>query len=298
MVAVRTAECGTTVYISGAGVGVDSLWRVGSVTKTFVMASILRMAKDGALGLDDLLADHVANVANSDGVTIRMLLKHQSGIFNYTEDPAFFADRNRVWQPREIVDLATAHAPYFAPGAGWHYSNTNYVLLGMILEAVDGTAAGDVLHARAIDLAGLDHVFLDGYEALDGDLATGYGAGGEDLTYLNDPSGPWTAGAMVASGADLADWIYTLHGTDVVLDADQRAETIASPVSGYGLATVILPAPTGRTGLGYGHTGVFDGYTTHAFYFPVIDVALAAVVNQDGEDSGVPFNAVARALYP
>jgi CubicO group peptidase (beta-lactamase class C family) len=122
-------------------------FRIGSVTKTFVAALDLRLADQGRLSLDDSVERWVPGlVPNGNAITLRHLLRHTSGLFDYAADPATFApfasDPGHAWQPCDLVALATRHAPNFSPGEGWGYSNTNYVLLGLIVEAATGRPVG------------------------------------------------------------------------------------------------------------------------------------------------------------
>jgi D-alanyl-D-alanine carboxypeptidase len=302
MVAVKDETCGVRVLVSGdtANATKDSLWRIGSVTKTFTSAVILSLEAEGKLALTDPLSKWIDMVPKTDGVTVRMLLNHTSGIFNYTEDPAFAANRGKKTTPREIVDLATAHDPYFAPGTDWHYSNTNYVLLGMIAEKAGGAKISALIRARGLEKAGLAHTFFDGEETVTGTMAKGF-TGTKDVTYVNDMSWPWSAGAMVASGADLVSWASALYGSDAVLDATRRAEISAMLVgpSNYGLgAFVLTDAMTGGLGPAIGHDGAIDGFHTQMFYFPNQKVALAAVVNRDGASPNDVALAVLPVLFP
>lgn len=305
MLVVRNAACGTSVYLSGdpGNATAASLWRVGSVTKTYVAASILALLAAGQLSLEDPLAKWVPAVPQTDGVTLRMLLNHTSGIFNVTDDPSWIADPKRVWTPPEIVALATKHDPYFAPGAGFHYSNTNYTLLGMILEKVGGAKASAVIRKLALGPAGLTHTFLEGEEALVGKVATGFDVKKNDITSSYSLSGPWTAGAMVATGADLCDWIATLYGSDTVLDATRRKlmtenGVTMSPGFKYGLGVMLLDASvTAGAGPALGHNGGIFGSHTQAFYFPDKATALCAVVNQDGVDPNDVTLAALLALF-
>jgi D-alanyl-D-alanine carboxypeptidase len=302
---VRNAACGTSVYLSGdpANATAASLWRIGSVTKTYVAATVLALTAAGQLSLDDPLAKWIPAVPQTDGVTLRMLLNHTSGIFNVTEDPNWIADPKRVWTPAEIVALATKHDPYFAPGAGWHYSNTNYTLLGMILEKVGGAKASAVLRKHALGPAGLTHTFLEGEEVLAGKVATGFDAKKNDITNAYSLSGPWTAGAMVATGADLCDWVATLYGSDTILDAARRKlmtenGVAMSPGFKYGLGVMLLDATvTAGAGPGLGHNGGIFGSHTQAFYFPDKATAICAVVNQDGVDPNDVTLAALLALF-
>ncbi len=305
MLAVRNAACGTSVYLSGSAATATaaSLWRVGSVTKTYVAASVVALVAAGTLGLDDPLSKWVPGVSATDGVTLRMLLNHTSGIFNVTEDPTFGKDPKRVWTPAETVALATKHDPYFLPGAGWHYSNTNYILLGMVLEKAGGAKVSAILRKHALGPAGLTHTFLEGEETLVGQVARGFDKNGNDITDAFSMSGPWAAGAMVASGADLCDWVATLHGSDKVLDANGRklmteGAVQTSPVSKYGLGVELLDASlTAGAGPALGHGGSIHGSHTQAYWFPDKATAICSVVNQDGASANDVTLAALLALF-
>jgi D-alanyl-D-alanine carboxypeptidase len=252
---------------------------------------------EGKLTLDDPLAKWVTNVPNSDGVTVRMLLNHTSGIYNYTEISSFTKDLQKVWTPRELVEFATMEPPYFAPGSDFHYSNTNYVLLGMIAEAAGGAKVGALVRARALDKAGLTHTFFDGEETVTGTMARGFSSTGRDVTNAVHPSGPWAAGAMVASPADLADWVAALYGSSRVLGDNERAALTADAQGGYGLG-VVVEGPAGNAGSSLGHGGAINGFYTDAFYYPDHDTAVAAIVNEDGASPGILMSGARRILFP
>lgn len=303
MLAVRNDACGTTVYVSGdpASAATTSLWRVGSVTKTYVSAVILTLVRDKKVALEDPLSKWVPGVPKTDGVTVKMLMNHTSGIFNYTETREFAADPKKKWTPRAIVDLATANDPYFAPGKSFHYSNTNYVLLGMIAEAAGGAKISALIRARALEPAGLKETFLDGEETLVGTLATGFSKTGKDVTLKNDMSGPWAAGAMAASGKDLCDWVATLYGERKVL-GDAEIELLAKDAvvlgltqEKYGLGVQLTNG--GKAGPGWGHGGAIDGFYTSATWYPDKRTAVCAVVNQDGADPDAVAAAAVKALF-
>jgi len=300
--AVKDEACGLRAFVTGdpANATLDSVWRIGSVTKTFVSAVILGLVKDGKVSLTDPLSKWVDAVPKTDGVTVRMLLNHTSGIYNYTEDAAFFADRAKKWTPREIVDLATKNDPYFAPGADFHYSNTNYVLLGMIAEKASGKKIGPLVRERTLVPAGLTRTWFDGEETVGGTLAKGLSATGKDVTFLGDISGPWAAGAMVAPAIDLARWASLLYGTTTIFDADQRAMLLADPVSGgsYGLGVEILPAKvTVGGGQALGHSGAIDGFATQMFWFEGKKTAVASIVNRSGGDANTVTLAAIKILF-
>jgi D-alanyl-D-alanine carboxypeptidase len=310
MLAVHTPACGTHSYVSGnpAYASTESLWRIASVTKTFTAATVMSLVQDGTIGLDTPIANWVT-VPNTTGVTLKMLLDHRSGIFNYVEDSAYAADiaanPGGARTPQQLVDFANLHAPYFAPGADFHYSNTNYILLGMIVEAVTGMKAGAAIHARAIGPAGLASTFLDGEDTIDAArLARGFEFT-DDVTFKYAPSLSWTADGMVTSGADLADWLAALYDGTHVLDASHRA-LVLEPLSmfpdgaSYGLGAVVLPAwsaASASAGAAEGHGGAMPGFEVNAFYFPTRQTAIVAATNFGNRDPGPLVDTALQTLF-
>jgi D-alanyl-D-alanine carboxypeptidase len=294
VLAITTASCG--LWSGASGESTDSrpmdpamVLRMGSVTKTFVASTVLQLSEEGKLALDDLLADHWPAFPAAEGVTLRQLLNHTSGIFNYTDDDEFqtkvIAEPLTLWTPEELVALAAANPPYFAPGAGWHYSNTNYLLLGLVIEAVTGSSVAVEIRARFLDELPLAATSFDGEEAIVGDLAHGYASNGADVTTKFDPSMAWAAGAMVASAGDLSTWARNLYGGSVLEPASVEAMLTGvntdQPGLDYGLGAFVM-APSIALDTAYGHGGDIFGYHTHMFYLPNQDVAFAAIVNDDG----------------
>jgi D-alanyl-D-alanine carboxypeptidase len=304
MLVVWNTACGNTVYASGdpSSGSALSLWRVGSVSKTYVAATILSLIRGGKLSLTDLLSKWIPSVPHTDGVTLKMLLNHTSGIPDYVDDPALAQDPAKIWTPEELVALAAKRPPYSAPGAAWHYSNTNYILLGMIIEKTAAAKVSAVIRARALQPAGLQHTFLEGEEPLQGDLAKGFDAQKNDMTYRWNMSGIWTSGAMVATGADLCQWIAALYGSTAVL-SEAELQTMLEGVDvgdgvKYGLGVEILDRSiTGNAGPAMGHSGETFGVVTQALFFPEKQAAICAVVNQEGVDPGPVMGAALRALF-
>ncbi|MBX3261909.1 MAG: beta-lactamase family protein [Labilithrix sp.] len=305
-VAVSTERCKSRVFRSDDPasedvVSDDSLWRMGSVTKTFVSAAILNLAAAGKLGLDDTLDAYVPTFPNASGVTVRQLLNHTSGIFNYTESSDFLdaltAEPKRKYTPAELLAFAASEAPKFEPGTDWYYSNTNYVLLGLVAEKAAGDAIGTIVREQAIEKAGLTRTFFDGEEPLGGALTPGYHAK-TDVTNLNDPSCAWAAGAMVATPGDLLAWIKSLYGTDEVLSPASKKELFTFVAKGsYGLGVIRLPASvTLGNGPGVGHGGAIVGYQTQTFWFDETKVGLVSVVSDTNGDPNALSVVVLEAL--
>jgi D-alanyl-D-alanine carboxypeptidase len=295
VLAIRDPACGSMFVASGPGdVQASDLHRIGSVTKTYVTGVIMGLVNDGVLSLDgDRLSKWVTTIPNASAITIRELLSHTGGVFNYTDDmtweAAVAADPTRVWAPSDLVAVAARNTPYFAPGQGWTYSNTDFILLGMIAEAVTGQKIGALVRQRVFEKAMLNATFFAGEEPALGTLAKGYDATGKDVTNYADPSYAWAAGAMVATPADVALWIEEL-GNGTFYDAATQAEIVMpAPMSSqgggsYGLGLEMLSAAATGIGPAYGHGGDIAGYHTQAFYFPEKKTTIVAIVDSDADD--------------
>jgi D-alanyl-D-alanine carboxypeptidase len=250
----------------------DSALVIGSVTKTFVAATVLQLAEEGRIDLDESVRTYLRPLhALSANITIRQLLDHTSGLadlFNDTTRVGIEEHPEHAWSTEEL--LASLHAPWYQPGENWAYANTNYFLLSLVIEQVTGASLADELERRIIGPLGLDHTRL--------------------LT-PSDPSGPlapawttifWGSGAMTASAADLARWGDALYG-DSILDADSRDEMLAFNDHDYGLGAQRIELPGAA---GYGHTGLLNTYTTLLWHFPREDVTIALEVNRSHVDLG------------
>lgn len=307
VIAVETPRCGARVFLAhdpaASPVGEDAVWRVGSVTKTFVSATVLSLVAEGRLGLDDTLDRFVPSYPNAAAISIRMLLNHTSGAYNYTNAPEFSAaleaTPKKVYAPAELLAFATAHAPTFEPGKGYGYSNTNYVLLGLVIEKVTGAKVGAAVRARAIGKAGLVRTFFDGEEAVVGQRVPGY-AGKTEVTTQFDPSIAWAAGAIVASPGDLLEWVHTLYGTERVLGAASKKELFTwVPGEGYGLGVSEIPARASLgNGRGVGHGGSIFGFLTQAFWFEDTKVGLVTIVDDGRGDPNALSIVALSALRP
>jgi D-alanyl-D-alanine carboxypeptidase len=304
VLAVRNVACGARTLVSGPSkADAKSLHRVGSVTKTFTAAVILSLVKDGVLGLDDKLSKWVPNVTGGDGITLRQLLDHQSGLFNYTDDTAFEKTApTTVYTPRQLVDVSLRNPVYFAPGTSWHYSNTNFILLGMVAEAAGQAKLGVLIRTRVLEKAGLTATFFDGEEALGGTLAPAQNTQGGDATKVIDPSWAWAAGSIVATPGDLAIWIEKV-GSGTFYDAAQQKDLLTTVPTGqanldYGLGIIVFGAAiTAGAGIGIGHDGDIPGYHTQAFHFPDTKTTLVAIVDSDAESANDVSLAALKVLF-
>ncbi|MBB2940667.1 D-alanyl-D-alanine carboxypeptidase [Actinoplanes lutulentus] len=266
-------------------------FRIGSITKTFVATVILQLVGEDRLRLDDTLERWLPGaVPGGARITIRHLLQHTSGLFNYTE--ALFGSvedvldaRYRTFRPEELVALAAERPPLFEPGTSWSYSNTNYILLGLIVRRVTGRPYAKEVERRILRPLRLTGTEVPGTDTtIDGPHAHGYEPieqNGEivplDFTDLN-PSMAYAAGEIVSTTADLNRFFRSLLGGRL-LRRPQLAEMLANPVGeiGYGLGIFQQPLPGGPTL--WGHDGGIFGYLTYSFSTPDAATQLTVSIN-------------------
>jgi len=273
---------------------------LGSVGKTYAAAVAIQMIHERKFGLDDTLDRFFAGeawfprIANASRITVRHLMTHTSGLVRYEFNPKFTQDLSanpdKVWTgPDRLAYLFDAKPP-FAPGQGWEYSDTNYIVLGMIIEKVAGKEYYEALRTRILEPFGLKDTVPADSRTVPG-LVQGYAGdknpfGGademiKDGRFAVNPQFEWTGGGLAVTALDLAKWgklLYEGKAFDpsmlpVMLDGP-RAKL--GPESRYGLGVIIRPSPLGIT---YGHSGFMPGYMTELVYFPDLRVSVAVQVN-------------------
>ncbi|MEU8512473.1 serine hydrolase domain-containing protein [Kitasatospora sp. NPDC048722] len=220
-------------------------FRIGSTTKTFVATVVLQLAAEGRLSLDDSVGRWLPGLVDGPGyqpdrITVRQLLDHTSGVFNYVMDedvrrkaggPAFLQHRFDDYTPAQLVGIAMRHRPDFAPGAGWTYSDTNYVLAGLIVERATGTSLAEQIERRISAPLGLGSTYTP-----DPSDITVHGPHGRGYTRLGDPhpdapvhdvtelspSWGWASGDMISTVGDLDTFFAALLGGRLLPAAQQR----------------------------------------------------------------------------
>ncbi|MFD7031694.1 serine hydrolase domain-containing protein [Streptomyces sp. NPDC059917] len=269
----RSYTAGVGDLATGAPVPADGQVRIGSNTKAFTAVVVLQLVAEGKVGLDTPVDEYLRGLVRGeriDGrrITVRHLLQQTSGLPNYTE----YDLQLRHYEPRELVDIALRHEGHFEPGRKWEYSNTNYVLAGMIVEAVTHRPIGEEIDRRVIRPVGLRHTYFPA----SGDITIrephpkGYdreaaGAPPRDVTEM-DPSWAWAAGGLISTNADLNRFYGALLSGDLLPKAqlDQMRTTVSAeffgPGARYGLGLASFPLSCG--GVYWGHGGSFPGYET------------------------------------
>ncbi|MEU0114656.1 serine hydrolase domain-containing protein [Streptomyces bobili] len=280
----------------------DQFIRIGSETKTFTVTALLKLVDDRRIRLDDPISDYVRGVPGGDRITLRHLAGMRSGLFPYSADPDFvhdlLSDPSRTFTPQEVLAYGYKHPNTFEPGQEFQYSNSNLVLLGLVIEKVSGQRLADFIDRRVLRPAGLHHtLFPEGAEfpephprgytdqTLDGEVA--------DATDWN-PSWAWAAGAMISDLHDLRRWARIV-ATGTLLRPQTQAERLRTlptgyPGTSYGLGIF-------KSGGWIGHNGSIPGYETVTVYLPSQKATLVLMLNTDRMYEGKePSSLVARAI--
>ncbi|MGW1147088.1 serine hydrolase domain-containing protein [Streptomyces sp. NPDC002454] len=280
----------------------DLFLRIGSETKTFTVTALLELVDQGKVGLDDPISRYVDGVPSGDRITLRELAGMRSGLFNYSMDEDFFkaltSDPERPFTPQELLDYAFKHPLQFEPGTQFEYSNTNLILLGLVVEQAGGMPLDEYVQRNVLDPAGLRHTVFPTDAAFPSPHAHGYTdqtASGrtEDATDWN-PSWGWAAGAMISNLHDLRIWAPVLaNGT--LLTPETQAERLKTgpaivPGAGYGLGIFNVQG-------WLGHNGSLPGYESLTIYLPGPKATLVVLLNTDTvHDGQQPSTLFGRAI--
>ncbi|WP_404952817.1 serine hydrolase domain-containing protein [Streptomyces sp. 147326] len=271
---------------TGAPMRTDFNTRIGSQTKTFTVTALLQLVDQGKVGLDDPIGDYIDGVPNGDRITLRELAGMRSGLFNYSEDPdfdkAFTTDPDRPFSPQQLLDYSFKHPVQFEPNAQFQYSNTNLILLGLLIEKVTGRPLEEVIDRDVVGPAGLRRTLFPTGAEFPEPHAQGYTdqtASGkiEDAADWN-PSWAWAAGAMISDLEDLRSWARTL-ATGTLLTPPTQAQrlkttSVGIPGAGYGLGLFNVQG-------WIGHNGSLPGYESLGVYLPQEQATLVVILNTD-----------------
>ena len=279
---------------------------LGSVGKTYVSAVALQMIHEKKFSLDDTLdkffgkESWLPRIANASQITVRHLMTHTSGLVRYEFNPKFTQDLSanpdKVWSGVDRLAYLFDAQPPFAPGSGWEYSDTNYIVLGMIIEKVARADYYAELGKRILVPFALKDTVPANSRTVPG-LVQGYAGannpfGGKDemITegkFAVNPQFEWTGGGLAVTALDLAKWGKVLY-EGKAFDAAMMPAFLdgvsakLGPDTKYGLGVIIRPSPLGIT---YGHSGFMPGYQTELMYFPQLKVSIAVQVNSSAPRS-------------
>ena len=320
MVLLRTPQGEVVATAGTTELGAQTLpdpgthFRIASITKTMTAAVIVQLAQEGELSLDDPVSTYVPGVPDGENITLAQLLEMRSGLYSFTDAPelsdALDQDPARTWTPQELLAMAFARPAMFAPGAEYYYSNTNYVLLGLIAEQLDGKPLATIFQDRLFGPLGMTNTFLPPADsvALPEPYSRGYLYGGSSHVLLGEPSYTpeeaaeaeagtlqptdhtginhsfaYAAGGVVSTAADLATWIKALSGGEVFGAEYQQiwqdSAKIIDPSNsynwyGYGIDQLRWGPNTIDL-----HGGQTPGYNSEAAHDPASDMTLVVWAN-------------------
>ena len=284
----------------GAPASPATVYHIGSITKQFTAAAVMILAEEGRLHLDDPVADYLPEYASYlSGATIRQLLNHTAGIRNYTSlapqtAPLWTKTFRHDLTEAEMIDLFIREPSDFAPGEGFSYSNSGYFLAGAVISRVSGSPYEEFLREKIFKPLGLESAGMCRNRDIVPLRADGYieRDGGIHNTDLISVSIPYAAGALCMNARDLANWTRALHQGDVISQESLRIVTAPTIIDEeieipYGLGVFIDDLDGARR---VGHSGLFNGFTAVAWYYPqsgLVTVLLSNLQSSDREDDVV-----------
>ena len=271
---------------TGTAMNIACQFRIGSISKQFLAALVLQLIQEGTLTLDDTIEHWQPGlVPNGDEITLRMLLNHTSGLYDYLYDPSFLlaclGNTHRSWTPTELVQYATKHALTYSPGTDWGYCNTGYVLLGMVVESATGHPLAQEMRTRFFVPLGMSHTFFATDAAMSTPFAHGYWPENGSNTDISDwnPSYGWAAGSIVSTADDLLIWTKALMGGQVLSATSfQQMTSVLSPAQNYGFGLNIVDLPT--EGHVICHNGEIPGYMAMLRYYPAKQMTVVILTNE------------------
>jgi D-alanyl-D-alanine carboxypeptidase len=288
---------------TGTAISTADKVRIASNTKTVVATVVLQLVQEGKLSLDDRLSKFVPMVKDSGNITVRQDLQMTSGTFSFTEDEQFgkdfTANPTMKLTPEQEIAIANKHDNYFAPGKGWHYSDTNYEIAGLIIEKVTGNKLADEVRTRVIKPLGLSKTEFPTTPEIAGEHPLGYVLqNGKLVDYTRvDPSVPWGGGAMISGLYDMKAWAKALVSGSL-LDKSMHAEQMKTLETGAGLTYGLGIADMGGF---WGHNGSIFGFNSIAIRSPELDATFVVFTNKSDNDSNEATNmaiSLVRTLYP
>jgi len=310
-----TVSYGTTLLGATSPPAADTHFRIASNTKTMTAAVIVLLAQEGKLSLNDPVSKYVPGVPNGDNITITELLNMRSGLYDYTSDPIISktidTDPAKVWTPAEVLAIAFAHPPNFSPGKQYEYNNTNYALLGLVAEKVDGKPLAQIMHDRWFGPLNMQNTELPSstVNTIPKPYSHGYLYGSSSVALVGEPpyspeiqaaaragtllpkdytnvnhSFASAAGGVISTANDLAIWIKALVGGKV-LNADYQRRWFdslqpedPSKPNGQKYGYGIVQLSWGPNTI-YFHGGETPGYNSKISYDLANDVTLIIWTN-------------------
>jgi CubicO group peptidase (beta-lactamase class C family) len=273
----------------------ETKFEIGSLTKQFTAAAVLQLAEQKKLSLDDKLSNYMPGYPKGDSVTLNMLLNHTSGIADYTSLPGFYL-QHTLSLPKDSIIALFKNEPYkFSPGTNWNYSNSNYFLLGCIIEKLTGKTYADYLFENIINKAGLKNTCVNKLDSVLAFRAKGYSksdkGGWKNADYFSMEF-PFSAGSLISTAPDLEQWQHALFSAKII--STQMLGKMATPyLNNYAYGLFV---DSFAHHLRIAHGGAIPGFTSYLCTFPEENISIVVLSNNDcnSEQAG---NEIAAALF-
>ena len=291
---------GADAYVKAFGVrnktprrpmSTDLYMRIGSETKTFTVTALLQLVDQGKVRLDDPISKYVAGVPDGNAITLRELAEMRSGLFDYLSNPAFLpalgSHPRRGWTPQQLLAYSFSKPLVFAPGTSYQYANTNFVLLGLVVQKVSHQPVAVYIKQHILKPLRLTHTSLPTGAAFPSPHAQGYTyvspecvLAGRCRRIVNatswNLSWGWAAGAMVSTLGDLRRWARAVATGKLLSPATQkqRLRFIATGTEGYGYGLGLM-----NINGWIGHSGLIPGYQSLTSYLPSQQATIVVLIN-------------------
>jgi D-alanyl-D-alanine carboxypeptidase len=250
-------------------------YRIGSITKMFTATIILQLAEEGKISLDATLDKYFPTLPNTSKITIRNLLNHRSGLHNFTNEPDYLTWMTKPKTHDEMLAVISKYPVDFQPGEKYSYSNSNYVILGYIIEKICKEPYPKVLKDRITAKLGLTNTYYGGKTDIKNNESYSYRwVKNWEQQPETDMSIPGGAGAIVSTPDDLSRFIEALFSLKLV--TENNLNQMKNMIDSYGMAMIKAPF---HTKTGYGHGGGIDGFASNLIYFPEDSLAIAYCTN-------------------
>ncbi len=269
-------------------------YRIGSISKTFTATLIFKGIEANKLTLEDKLSSYFPTVKNAEKITINNLLNHRSGIFNFTNSPAYVSWDTQKKTNEEMVQIISAPNSDFEPGSKYAYSNSNYVLLGYILEKIYKKSLKDILNDQIIKPLGLKNTYLGDKIEIGNNEVYSYRliSNQWEKQRETDMSIPAGAGAVVSNPTDLNLFINSLFDGKLVSQQSLSKMKALTDRYGYGLVPFQFEQKEG-----FGHNGGIDAFTSMLFYFPEDKLSVSLISNGNAYENRKIFTAGLSVYY-
>mgnify|MGYP006266324171 CR=1 FL=1 len=253
----------------------ETQMHIGSISKTLSAVVIMKLVQEEVLTLDEKLSEYFPEFEKADEITIEQLLRHRSGIFNFTDAPDYAEWMEKPIEKKELINKLVRYGRTFPPDEKFGYSNANYVLLTFIAEQATGKDFNDLLQKHVCQPCELKHTaFDDGIDPEENEAYSYDRINRWEQSTVTDRSVPLGAGAIVSTPEDLNHFLYCLNKGELLDSANLK--NMMTIQDGYGIGLFAMPFYEKKA---YGHTGGIDGFRAQAFYFPEEDVSISYLSN-------------------